>query len=543
MTQQITDPVELSLAHTGRYKKLRKLLKRKYGYDGFRPHQYQIIREIICGRDVCAILPTGYGKSLTFQIPAIYTRQTAVVVSPLISLMTDQQQALERIGVKACTFNSEVKDKRQLLKEIRAGEYSVVYITPESLARGVVCSVLQSLREEHGLSVVAIDEAHCISSYGFDFRSDYRKLSELRSKFPGVPILAVTATATAEVADDICHVLGLEITEIVKSSFDRPNLFLNVQRKNGGERHVLDILRQHPGEPAIVYCLTRNNTEKVAETLRSHKIKAGYYHSGISDERKRQTHIGFLEGRIQVVVATIAFGMGIDKPDVRTVIHFGCPRNLEGYYQEIGRAGRDGGESRCYLLYDFGDFRTQQHFIADKTNEDYKATLTALLRVMQNYVTTDTCRRRVLLEYFDDDYDHDCGKCDNCCGGREMRLEGTTEQDVTEHVRMFVGLCQSMDQQYGKTTWIDTLRGSKAKKMTTALRSNPYYNKGSGHSVAWWKELVEIMLAKGILRDECLGGRFNANVIKPTMEGLNWYYTGENEATFALDSVSMKTTS
>lgn len=536
------DPYELEHQHTRRHAKVTALLQRRYGYSGFRAHQYRIIREIILGRDVCAVLPTGYGKSLTYQIPAIYTRRPAVVVSPLISLMADQCASLQRIGVPACAFNSEVADRGQMLREIRAGEYQVIYITPESLVRGVVREVLQSVAQDGGLSVIAIDEAHCISSYGFDFRSDYRKLSELREQFPGVPILAVTATATEEVAEDICQVLGLEVEEVIKSSFDRPNLHLEVRRRVG-EGDVLSCLAQHPDSPAIVYCLTRAVTEKIATMLRSHGILAGHYHGACSEARKRKTHHAFLDGKLQVVVATIAFGMGIDKPDVRTVIHYGCPRNLEGYYQEIGRAGRDGAQSHCYLLYHFSDFRTQQHFIADKTDPGYQATLTQLLQIMKDYVTSDICRRRILLAYFGDEWDTDCGKCDNCCGGVEMRREGQTAQDVTTEVRMFLALCQSVPAKFGKTMWIDVLRGSKAakivsNKMVPDLPRNLYYGAGRGHSVKWWKELVDLMQAKNILRQTCLGGRFNACVVEPSAEALAWYY-GTEDPDWGLEQVSM----
>lgn len=522
-----------------RYRRLVRILKKKYGYSSFRPGQYEIIRQVTRGHDVLAILPTGYGKSLTYQLPALYSGQPAVVVSPLISLMDDQREALRKIGVKSCAYNSTVPDRRAMLDKIERGKYRVIYITPESLAKSGVREGLKRLNEEIGISVIAIDEAHCISSYGFDFRADYRKLSELRDHFPEVPILAVTATATEEVADDIASVLQMEIKKVYRSSFDRPNLYLQVQRKRNGEKDILSILNEHGEGSAIVYCLTRAKTEDITKMLRSHGIPAGYYHGGASDERKKKTHLGFLSGKLRVVVGTIAFGMGIDKPDVRTVIHYGCPRNLEGYYQEIGRAGRDGLPSQCYLIYDFGDFRTQQHFIADKKDDSYRQTLIDLLRIMQNYVSGHTCRRVTLLEYFGENYAGPCQNCDNCTGGTCLTEQDETQQDVEDEARTLIGLIQSIpDQKYGKTMWVNILRGSKAKTITKTMMKNTFYASGKGRSAKWWKELCEVLIEGGLLRQVCLGGGFNSYVIAPTSAGLNWFY-GREESPMDLTAASM----
>ncbi|RYX82988.1 RecQ family ATP-dependent DNA helicase, partial [bacterium] len=370
--------------------------------------------KIINKQDVCLVAFTGFGKSMVFQLPALYMNLPAVIISPLISLMEDQRLILTKLGIASCCYNSNVTDKYKLRKEILENKYKFIYITPESIVE--MKEFLCSLNEALGISLIAIDEAHCISAYGHDFRPAYRKLTFFKEYLPNVPLLAVTATATELVGKDICKVLSLK-SQPIKTSFDRVNLYLEIRQK--GKNYATDIIpivKNHTNESIIIYCLTKKETEKVAAALQEAKIKCGIYHSGLENSEKEKTHFDFIENKCKVVVATIAFGMGINKPDVRVVVHYGSPRNIEGYYQEIGRAGRDGTKSFCYAFFNNRDFKIQESFIQNSESEAYKKNQMVLLTTMKNYMTTDKCRRQILLNYFDEEYPDCCNNCDNCCG-------------------------------------------------------------------------------------------------------------------------------
>ena len=329
------DRYEKSKLETKRYQKIKELVKIVYGFDEFRPRQYEVINRIIRGIDTCLIMKTGGGKSFLYQVPAIYLGKPAVIVTPLVSLMEDQKLGLDSLGITSCCYNSNVVDKDLMLDEIIEGKYQFVYITPESIVN--LKFFLMNMHEKIGISLVAVDEAHCISSFGFAFRKAYREINFLKDLLPNVPILAVTATATSEVAEDICKVLKFKKVDPIITGFDRPNLFLEVKRKSKKmERDIVPLLKVHENEPVIIYCVTRNDTEKAAQILTTCGIECGIYHAGLDARTKSNTHKQFLSGKLNVVAATTAFGMGINKPNVRAVIHYGAPRNIEGYYQEIG---------------------------------------------------------------------------------------------------------------------------------------------------------------------------------------------------------------
>lgn len=529
------DEYEKSKMCTKRYKKLKTLLKNVFGYHNFREKQYEIINRIINGEDVCAIMSTGAGKSLCFQIPALYLDRPAVIVSPLISLMDDQRLILEDLGISSCCYNSTVQDKSKMRKDILKGEYQFIYITPETIVH--LKDFLVKLEKIQGISLFAIDEAHCISSYGFDFRKSYRELSFLKDILPNVPILAVTATATPLVGKDICKVLGFENKEPIKTSFDRPNLYLEVRKKSTREslkaqkrkidpvsNDIIPILEKHPNQSTIIYCLTKKETKLVSDILNMHNIKCSYYHAELSHDVKMKAHHDFLKGNVKIIAATIAFGMGINKPDVRVVIHYGSPKNIEGYYQEIGRAGRDGNDSYCYAFFSRSDFVIQENFISQINNTTFRETQKNLLKKMKMYMETKQCRRQILLEYFGEDAPNKCNKCDNCCGVHEKEVEvKCTKQDVQKEAKMLIELMESLDRSFGICMYINILRGSNSKTITPTMRKSKFYGKGKHRSTEWWKEMSENLIKQGFLQQVFVrSSRFPMQTVRPTNTGLKW---------------------
>ncbi len=521
------DEYETSKAKTKRYKKIKILLKEVFGYDNFRPKQYEIINKIVSGEDVCAILSTGYGKSICFQLPALYLDKPAIIISPLISLMDDQRMILEELGISSCCLNNTVTNRPLVKKDILQCKYKFVYITPETIIN--LKDFLVRLHEKQGISLIAIDEAHCISSYGFDFRKAYRDLNFFKDILPDVPILAVTATATENVAKDICNVLDLKTQTPIKTSFDRPNLYLEARKKSSKiDIDIVPLVKKYDGKTIIIYCLTKKETSKVAEVLKVHGIKCGIYHAGLDSDDKATTHNQFITGKIKVIAATIAFGMGINKSDVRVVIHYGAARNIEGYYQEIGRAGRDGKKSYCYTFYSYRDFKVQENFIRAVDDTVYRDHQLKLLDNMKNYLqTTNKCRRKILMKYFDEDLPDKCNFCDNCCGvshNESTPSTGTTEQNVRKEAKMLIELIESVkNRNFGIGMYINILRGSNNKNITSVLKKSNYYGAGKHKSVAWWKELADNLIKLGFLDQIYLkSGRFPMQVVKVKKQGLMW---------------------
>lgn len=523
------DAYETSKKNTKRYKKLKSLLKIIWGYDMFKPKQYEIINKIISGEDVCAILPTGYGKSLTYQLPAIYLDKPAIIICPLISLMDDQRIILGDLGLTSCCYNSTVADKSKMRNEIIQGLYQFVYITPESLIS--TQDFFIGLEKTQGISLIAIDEAHCISSYGFDFRKSYRELTVIKSIFPNIPVIAVTATATHTVGLDICRVLKIR-TKPIKTSFNRPNLYIEFRKKSTKKDHInplahdiVPIIRENEGQSIIIYCLTIKDTEKITSILKEYKIKCGMYYSGMSTDDKVKTHTRFLNGSIKCVVATIAFGMGINKSNVRVIIHYGYPKTMEGYYQEIGRAGRDGKKAYCYMFHGSQDTMINECMIVKNHTGPYADLQLKLLSLMKNFISTSECRRKVLLEYFDEKVTNQtCNFCDNCCGISIKPIPKlTTQQDVKIEAKMLIDLIESIQfPPYGRKMYINILRGSKEKSIGQNLRKNKLYGSGSHKSVIWWSEVCDHLIKLDYLRQDYVKGKFARKVLKITHKGVTW---------------------
>lgn len=491
------------------------VLKSVFGYDVFRPFQKEIIESVLAGENTLAVMPTGGGKSLCYQIPALIFDGLTIVISPLIALMQDQVSALRIDGVDAAFLNSTVdwSEYCQIADRIRAGKLKLVYVSPEGLATQRMLELFHS--ENVKVSCITIDEAHCISEWGHDFRPDYLEIASVRRQFPGAVCLALTATATMQVRDDIVKNLRMEKPKMYVASFNRPNIFLDVLQKHDPFGQIIDCIDKHKNESGIIYCFSRKEVDQLTQALSDKGLSVLNYHAGLTDEERTDHQNRFIRDKVNIMVATVAFGMGINKPDVRFVIHYDIPKSLEQYYQEIGRAGRDGLPAYALLLYSPADIHKIRYFF-DENVDSSKAE--HLLQEMISYATSRTCRRRILLSYFGEqmtDGDQCAAQmmcCDICAGGSQP------DSDVTIPVQKLLCCVLRTHERFGTSYVVDVLLGSRNKRIIDN-NHNQLSTWGIGHELSKddWFELTEQLIATGYLRKT---GEYNVLSVTPKGRGV-----------------------
>jgi ATP-dependent DNA helicase RecQ len=485
---------------------LNDTLRQVFGLHEFRPHQQAIIEGLIAGRDAFVLMPTGGGKSLCYQLPALLRPGIAIVVSPLISLMKDQVDALVDNGVSAAFFNSslDAAAARETLARLHANELNLLYVAPERLMSDGFLDRL----DEIDIALIAIDEAHCVSQWGHDFRPEYAALGALRERMPHVPLIALTATADPHTREDIVKLLGLTEAQRYIASFDRPNITYTVLEKHRPKDQLQRFLATQQGESGIVYALSRKRVEEVAGFLQGLGLSAAAYHAGLPAEQRRDVQERFLRDDLLIVVATVAFGMGIDKPNVRFVVHHDMPRHIEGYYQETGRAGRDGLPSEALLLFGTQDVVMARMQLESTTDEDRRRIESHKLHSMVGFAESLTCRRRVLLGYFGERLDEDCGNCDVCRNPPERF-------DATEAARMALSCVYRVGQRFGSKHVVDVLRGADTERIRNLGHQHlSTYGIGAERSEAEWLSIMRQLIHRGLLLQDIA----NYSVLKLTPE-------------------------
>lgn len=526
-----------------RYDKYLKILNKKFKIKKFKAQQIEIIDAVIHKKkDVFCVMSTGYGKSLCYQLPALVTKKICIIVSPLISLMEDQKKELKNAGINACCYNSTLENKKEIRKEILEHKYHLVYIAPETIVK--IQGFLTKINNVIGITLIAVDEAHCVSMWGNTFRAEYRKLGQIKEWFPETPLIALTGTATKRVEDDIIQNLKLRQVLIVRLPCDRPNLYFHVDFRIDPqidfEKHFGKNVPTR-NDPTIIYCCTRKDTETYAKLIHdTFEIKAQPIHAGLDAETRSSRQQKFMIGKVTCIVATICFGLGINKKDIRKIIHYGMPQDIEEYYQQIGRAGRDGLKSECYVYYKKGDFTRKSKLISqDSLSSKEKQRAMFRLREMSNYLTATSCRRKILLKYFGEEIKEKNPKCCDICN-----LSHTTKEyyDFMKPARLVLTLADGMKGRYGIGNLVKIIRGSKSKKIchkigsvsspkivsnvNNIICSNIFdrcFGKGKKYSDKYWQGVFNTLIQHGFLNEETLtSSNFNGSVIKIGMPGLKW---------------------
>jgi ATP-dependent DNA helicase RecQ len=507
-------------------------LRDVFGFHDYRPHQREIVERLVAGGDAFVLMPTGGGKSLCYQLPAMVRPGTGIVVSPLIALMKDQVDGLRAAGVSAAAYNSslEADEARRVLRALHAGELDLLYVAPETLMTGAFLGRLRDLSSGRGdapaggraagpgVALFAIDEAHCVSQWGHDFRPEYVQLGQLRGLFPDVPVMACTATADPQTRDDVRLRLGLADAPVFVTGFDRPNIRYTVVDKREPLHQLKAFLAGRPGEAGIVYCLSRKRTEEVAGKLAAAGVPAAAYHAGLPADERRRVQDAFSRDDVLVVVATVAFGLGIDKSNVRFVVHYDLPKSVESYYQETGRAGRDGLPAEALLLFGLGDAAVVRSLIEGGAEPEYRRDPEQVrvelhkLNSMVGYADGLTCRRRALLGYFGEELGVDCGNCDVC-------LDPPETYDATQHAQMALSCVYRLRQGYGIAYVIDVLRGSENEKVLSRGHDQlSTFGIGADVSREHWQSLVRQLIHRGYLTQDI--ARYSVLRLTTKAEGL-----------------------
>ncbi len=467
------------------------VLRQRFGYDSFRPRQIEIIRHVLSGRDAVVLMPTGGGKSICYQLPAVMLPGLTVVISPLIALMKDQVDALRANGIAASCLNSSLgrEEFDTVAEELAKGEIDLLYLSPERLFSGDFLNYLATL----DIALFAVDEAHCVSNWGHHFRPEYQRLDAIKERFPETPVMALTATADKAVRSDIGESLGLVEPELFVASFDRPNLSMTVLPGRKKWEQLLPLVKRYPGQGGIIYCQSRNNTEALAEKLKGQGFEAQAYHAGLDAETRNRVQSAFIQGDCPIVCATVAFGMGIDKADVRFVVHWNMPGNLEGYYQEIGRAGRDGLPAETVLFYSYRDVQTQLGFLEEILDETYRGIQQAKLRRIQEFAEAQVCRRKILLGYFSEVQEETCGNCD-VCRNPPSYIDGTTV------AQMALSAVIRTKERCSITVLVDILKGTYSAGVTEqGFDKIKTFGVGSRITAFAWQLFLQQLIQTGLL--------------------------------------------
>jgi Werner syndrome ATP-dependent helicase len=518
-----------------RFKHYSKVAGDYFNIHSLKPEQLEIIDSVLyTKRDVLGVLATGFGKSMCFQLPYLLSGKNILVISPLIALMMDQKNILDRLGIPCICLNGSNNNKSDDIRDINMGNNKIIFITPETCV--LMDCFIKSLEDK--LALICVDEAHCLSSWGQDFRKSYLELGILKNWLPKVPILAITATAGRKVSDDIIRFLKMENPQKIVGSFYRSNLDIHVKPRNKDtKREIISLIKtKYPNDYVIIYCKTKEDTEKIAEELNSNSIKCVPYHGGMSISNRNTNQSDFMDGSVKCIVATIAFGMGINIPNIRCVIHYACPKNIESYYQEIGRAGRDSLNSTCYLYYSAKDFIVNRLFIKDLYDGQFKKYMTEQLQDIEKYVFNITdCRWNQILRNMSTIVDKsletfiNCGHCDNCQSTRPEK-----RGDFTEHSHWIFETVKILDQSFGASMIVNILRGSKAKTLRPNHKYCDTYNIGSCYSEKYWKALIRMLVQGGYLRERAISGGYG-NVIELTSIS---YTTNTIELDLTVDMIS-----
>ena len=471
-----------------------EILQQYFGYDNFRLEQANAVENVIAKKDTFVLMPTGGGKSLCYQVPALVLEGTAIVISPLIALMKDQVDALRINGIPAAYLNSSMNpvEQNETFNQLKEGKLKLLYVAPEKLSadNGHFLHTLKDLN----ISLFAVDEAHCVSHWGHDFRPDYLFLNGLKKEFPQTPIIALTASADEITRKDIIKQLNLQQPLVLISSFDRANIKYFVQPKQSVLQNILQYLHEHPNDSGIIYCLSRKGTEDLANSLKENGVNTAFYHAGISSTERAQVQDDFIKDKTRVMTATIAFGMGIDKSNVRFVIHADLPKNIESYYQETGRAGRDGLPSEAILFYSNADVMKLKKFALVEGNEEQSSLMLRKLQQMTDYAEMQKCRRQYLMNYFGELHSGNCNACDYC-------LSEIENWDATVETQKLLSAVFRLKERYGKNLIIDFLRGSKSVKITDYMRSLPTYGVGANESKVYWQNLIRQLIIHQFLQE------------------------------------------
>lgn len=497
------------------------ILKKYWGYDSLKPTQFEVIKKVIVDKsDVSAILATGFGKSICYQLPYLITNSCVIVVSPLIALMHEQGQEMENKKIPVAIFNSDSskKKKEDMKKEILTKQNKLIYMTPEYLITAE--DFIKELADTENLAMVCIDEAHAVSTWGLDFRPGYTKLGVIRNWVPSIPILTLTATASTKVREDIVSILKLSNPELIIGNFDRPNLLIRVQeRYEDIMLNISTLLNKYSNEYIIIYCKTREETDKLTEKIANLGIKCGSYHAGMSDIERQSVQQDFIDGDIKCIIATIAFGMGINIPNVRLVVHYNCPKNIESYYQEIGRAGRDGKPSECVLFYSTKDFKVNRYFLKSIQNPVQHIYQENQIKCIERYVYSHECRRKIILENFGQKMES-CTNCDNCL--KKIRKEKAVEKaDYTIPVLLVLNTLNRINDKFGQGMTVNILLGKKSK-VKEWMQVYPEYGTGTQYGgETWWKTLLRHMLNDELIQETQARGAF-FSTLSLTSKGSNY---------------------